>query len=1624
MNAQQLDPLLVSQRIREDYERYIETAFPIKNPSLRQQFRELLRRKDFLVRGPYLEATPPFESGRSIRDIVATGVFCQSMADLDGPGFPGYGYPIDRSLYRHQEQAITKVGKGRNVVVATGTGSGKTEAFLLPIIDQLLREREAGTLRRPGVRALLLYPMNALANDQLKRLRRLLQKVPEVTFGRYTGQTMDSHANAEQEFRHVFPNEPRIENELVSRDEMRDHPPHILLTNYAMLEYLLLRPKDTSLFDGEFSGSWRFVVVDEAHGYSGAAGMEVGMLLRRLKDRVVKSRPGALRCIATSATLGGGRTDFPHVAEFAKALFGEMFEWNEQDEERQDIIGPSIQDESRFSKPWGKPYPEFYNTLQAHLGDIQTMAVIARARGVPDAVVDQAVTGLDSSSDAFLYRVLRGDMRVQSLKKNLRAKPSSLESAATAEGVFGIEGAGFIPALISLVSLCAQAKPDGESAPLISARFHLFCRALEGAFVTFPTGEAPRLHLEPVDRIKEDGVACQAFEIATCTRCGHTVLAGTLEDDLVRPLRPFENESFDRKVYFSWGILPESNVDEDEAAFADTEPIPLVQNPGTLCAACGAFRRGINEPTCNCDPNRRLDVYEAQLREGRLAICPACGAQTPYQDVVHRFYTGRDAPVAVLASSLYQHLPPESASSRPGEGRKLLAFSDSRQDAAYFAPYLQTTHQGLLQRSLINKALTLHREKFGGEPARPLGLADTFLFELSRSLKLFPAPGDAAREHKARCSWIFQELLALDRRLGLEGTGLLAVHFTKPPEWRAPDTLLQSPWNLKEDETWHLVEVLLDTLRLSGCLLVEPADIKAPEFEPRNRLVYCRETGGDQARGLTLLGWRPRRDLGAHFNNRRFDYLCRVLAKRTRKPAGSDDNEVMKVLREIWWSLTNTVVLKAVMLADQRLGVAYHLNPDFVEMRWGMSEGISWRRCSSCQVISDITVDGICPTMRCQGTMLPFDPDAELTNHHYRRLYLDMNPVPMEVFEHTAQWGAKKAADIQQKFMDGEVNVLSCSTTFELGVDVGELQAVLMRNVPPTTANYVQRAGRAGRRMSSAAFALTYAQRRPHDLTHFAKPEGFISGKIKPPAIEIHNPKIVRRHLHSVAFSEFFRQHQETFENVEAFFCQSTEGAIAPVVLERMLAAKPSHLLASLLAIVPQDPDIRNELRLEEWGWVPNLIHIDKDGRYGGVLGKATLEVSTDLDTYQRLEEEASNARNYQRASTLKRQANNIRRRDILGFLASRNVLPKYGFPVDVVELRLKPSSDVAQELELQRDLKIAISEYAPGGEVVAGHQVWTSTGIRRLPGRDPLEFAYAVCPQCGRFHKSIRHGDLPATCQACGGAMRGRGLRSGLLVKPEFGFFSNKDPERVGRSRPQRLYSSRVFFSEHTTDSSDGDFRSFPEESIGGRHALLTYRFSRQGELVVVNSGIANRGFLICQSCGYAEPAPIRPRNRNRNHQNAFDKPCNGVLESRHLGHEFLSDVLELRFIADRPHDPERSLWWSLLYALLQGSSEVLGIERDDIDGCLYPYGERYLPPAIVLFDSIPGGAGHVRRIGDNLSDVLKEAHRLTAHCQSCDEDTSCYACLKTYDNQFCHHLLRRGPVGRFLSESGIAFL
>ena len=344
-----MDPLEVADALRASYLRYLETSFYLKDPSLRKQFSRLLQDETQPpVRQPILEISPGFKSGKSLRDLISDGLFSSDFRHIGTE-------VLERPLYIHQETALRKaIAEKRNFIVATGPGSGKTETFLYPILNYLLREKESSALNKPGIRALLLYPMNALANDQIARLRKFAQVFPDNTFGRYTGETEQEWQKALGIYRRSFYEEDPLENELICRNQMQVNPPHILFTNYAMLEYLMIRPKDSKLFEGD---KWRFVVLDEVHTYSGALGVEIAMLLRRLKERVVRSEVGRLQCIATSATLGGGEEDYPKIADFATSLFGEKFEANS-------IIGAQYQQLQSGPKPWGKGTKELYGSLR------------------------------------------------------------------------------------------------------------------------------------------------------------------------------------------------------------------------------------------------------------------------------------------------------------------------------------------------------------------------------------------------------------------------------------------------------------------------------------------------------------------------------------------------------------------------------------------------------------------------------------------------------------------------------------------------------------------------------------------------------------------------------------------------------------------------------------------------------------------------------------------------------------------------------------------------------------------------------------------------------------------------------------------------------------------------------------------------------------------------------------------------------------------------------------------------------------------------------------------------------------------------------------------------------------
>lgn len=1562
-----MNPLEVSSKIESSYRSYVRTTFAPRREAWRREFVAALDSPDRpLTRGPYLQATPPFVCGATLLDLIREGVLSSDLARV-----PAAVFPADRPLYWHQEWAIRQVLAGRNLLIASGTGSGKTEAVLFSTIELLLREKAAGTLDDPGVRALLLYPMNALANDQIRRLRTTLAAFPEITFGRYIGPTKPKRREALELFRQIFPEEEPLENELLSREEMQEKPPHILITNYSMLEYLLLRPADSVFFDGPTGRYWKLIALDEAHIYDGADGAEVALLLRRVRDRVVGSERGHLRCLATSATLGS-EADYPVLAQFGQDLFDERFEWVPDDPSRQDVVGPRRLRLARADGAYELPATT-YSRIRPLLAEEDTGRSLAELRSILAEDCPDAAPRLDdhASLASALEAVLAADSRVCRLQAELETR--ALELPVATERTFGPGGRP--ESLVDLVELAVIARRDVNDASLIPARYHFFLRGLEGAYVCLHDAhpaDAPSLRLSPADRCPvcdAIGVASVMFELGACRRCRAEYVIGMGEELRRTPI------GVTPSVYLLLND-PIDLADEDEVDPDDS----LGLLDAWLCPGCGKVLDAEGE-ACSCrKPPKRYKVTRVTPPEDGEAIrrCGACGSAAQSGEIVGRFLTDQNAPAAVVATALYGELPPSTdrrQRRKLGEGRKLLAFADSRQDAAFFAPYLERTYNAALRRALILEAIlaTDLREPLRLENIVP-ALADGAL----RKHVLDP-DANAFSRRQAVWKWLMAELLAVDRRQTLDGVGLVRIGYALPGAETPPAAL--DGLTLSEEERRALLMLLLDTVRISGVLTFPPEVSRDdPLFAPRNADVAIRGLIADTRD--RIVAWTPVRG-----SNRRMDLLAKVVAR-----TGSAVDP-QAVLRRLWDELTDADSGYEKLLPhsiDARRGAIRRLSHERVEFTAAAGAGQSWR-CDTCRQLWWYSVAGVCPTYHCPGTLAPVGA-TEPTNH-YATLYASLSPVPMSVEEHTAQWALDKGTEVQRRFVTGETNVLSCSTTFELGVDVGEVEAVLLRNVPPSPANYVQRAGRAGRRAGAAAMVTTLAQRRSHDLAYFARPEQLVEGRVSPPRIVLENPVLARRHAHSVALAAYLRRDPTT--TTGDLFLPQPDGSTKDASFIAWLRTRPSEVGDALRRILPEQAAAK--IDLDGWGWVDALVAGDdaEDPTFGW-LRRAGEEVRGDVGRLDALIAEAAGKSDFKLAGLLTDQRRTITSSGLLSFLAKRNVLPRYGFPVDVVPLDLSRAGQQAEGIELERDLRIAISEYAPGSEVVAAKTVWMSRALRKQPDRGWPIRRWAVCGACEAYREDF--AEVPATCLVCGSP---EAKYSGTWIQPVFGFRGVKSDSEVGETPVLRRSAVRSWYGEYGREEKT-------EVAMPASIRGATIRVSRQGRVVVVNLGPGTRGFRVCSRCGYGEPVPLRMRRGRREafHRDPFTfKECRGALGHYQLGHDFLTDVVEVRIAAPATAQALRSA----LYALLEGATK-LGIKRDEIDGTLHAY-DPVAPLGMVLYDTVPGGAGHAQRMADEFRRVVEEAVTRASNCE-CGPETSCYACLRSYGNQFWHQELRRGDA------------
>jgi glutaredoxin-related protein len=515
-----------------------------------------------------------------------------------------------------------------------------------------------------------------------------------------------------------------------------------------------------------------------------------------------------------------------------------------------------------------------------------------------------------------------------------------------------------------------------------------------------------------------------------------------------------------------------------------------------------------------------------------------------------------------------------------------------------------------------------------------------------------------------------------------------------------------------------------------------------------------------------------------------------------------------------------------------------------------------------------------------------------------------------------------------------------------------------------------------------------------------------LEGIIRPPVLSLGNEKIITRHVAATALSLFFRTYPKKFRDeerrsrskIEQLF-RNLEHPSGVADFSGFLRHRKAQLEESLREIVP--PEMANEVGLNNGEWIENIV--GPDSRFS----LAEAEVSSDYRTVRDLRKTSFDKGDDKTVGWAGARAKTIAEEDVLSFLSRKAVIPKYGFPVDVVELdahRTRRSFESTQ-VSLQRDLSIAIAEFAPTSKLVANKKVWTSYGLKKVAEKEWERKCYMRCSQHNLFRSWDTEEERPSqkTCheelplqKCCNRAV------VGVYVIPRFGFVTDRSKPKEPKRRPARVFTTRPYFVRWKgVEPSDIDL------------GVIRLTKASPGWMVVLCEGRRGEGFYICGKCGAGF------RGHKSKHKTPYGEHCSGRPEQVSLGHEFVTDVLRLQFCLEPPRRDMEPVWfaYSLAYALVEGAAGFLGVPSIDLSVTVaYSSGET-IPP-IVLYDNVPGGAGLVARLEDRevLRACLEAAQeRVNGGC-GCDDNTSCYGCLRSYRNQFAHQHLRRRPVMRYL--------
>lgn len=1714
--------------LHESLRDYIEATYHIGDAALINQRKALLAEEGVTFQVPYLESTPRYIPGARFEDIPQLHKAALRVYELLSQASDGLPKIIHNPPYSHQAEAISlSLIEKRNLVIMTGTGSGKTESFLLPILGKLAQEASdsASSFKQSAMRALLLYPMNALVNDQVGRLRAVfgdprLNKQFKIwagrppRFARYTSRTpyagvrtadkdrqklesfedfyvqIERNANDASSVLHEqarnlrsqlkqkgkWPAKANIaawygeknsrwtnregeflraitqtdDAELLTRYEVQVNTPDLLVTNYSMLEYMLMRPIERPIFDS--TKEWlkknpneNFVVVlDEAHLYRGAAGAEVGLLLRRLRDRldIPVSR---FQVICATASF----SDAQYAPDFGSQLSG-------------------------------VPTATF-RAIQGSLALKNSAAIGSASDADILAKVDLQKFYSPDENDRreavkhFLqYRGYGGKTIERDLYEALAEFPPLVKlvndtmQQAIPISLLGVQLFPNVDPIIAnqavtkLLAMGSAAREDVNGPGLIPCRIHNFFRGLPGLWVCMDpdcstlreeekSGICGRMYSQPHQRC---GCGSAVLELHTCRYCG-TAYARAYTDNIHNPGALWSEPG-------NWLKMPDGTIppivpldllleqpsdNNDVAELADYDLETGRLNPNNL----GSRSRTVYIRSDRVSAATDEDGEETEVagdNTGQFTPCAVCKQTQGRQNrsTVQDHQTKGDQPFQALLSRQLQIQPPGPVPSKafsPLRGRKVLAFSDSRQVAARLAPKLQMFSTRDSLRPLI---IWGYRKLQSNSQMRPhLSLEDIFFAALlaAHQLSVRLRPELRQDEPFAAENIVAQGVL---NGACASDAQLLGLWF----EMRGQ----RSPVSLLDDLVKTISDNFLGLEALAVASIAERENL-TPQLHALPPIPGIAESP-DSKEALARTWIRCWRKTGFWLEHMPQDWWQRARQNGTSVKSHKGNFTAMdKILK----SAANKRIFRERWVPDLLRLLCTPLGADLHRLQ-GANLALkldgAWVRCNTCKSVHR-PIPGFNECIDCNTSgVRPLDPDTDtvfLTRKGFYRNSIaavlaepPVAPMSLVAAEHTAQLNSAQSEDIFSKaeqhellFQDIQLNwgvgnrstaidVLSSTTTMEVGIDIGALSGVALRNMPPGRASYQQRAGRAGRRGNAVATVVAFGSVDSHDEHYFQEPDEMIRGKVVDPRLTLDNLDIVRRHVHAFLLQSY---HQAKLPNITPEQQPSLFSVLGTV-----------QDFCKTTGVLNRDDFYRwlrgnaEVLRSRVSSWIP--IELASDDRQA-LLDRLVedCEESMNRALAGNISEAASqNSGENSLAEAGDQSEVGARSDNLLDWLLYKGVLPRYAFPTDVATFCVFDRDQSTKYRTVMRyapsqGLPVALSQYAPGKQVWIAGKCYTSGAIY-ANNRDELFNAwerrrtYFECSDCGfarTFDRTSQSNDTQ-DCRACGGVAT-FGPGQPWLRPPGFAHPIDSEEVTSPDDMPETSHATRAKLTMETPSDEAA------WEPITDQIRILTDRKN----LLVSNTGPDQDGYTYCTKCGRIEAAeadnPIvgrmgphmKPYPTDRDSQE-----CPGDRTARHivLGTDFITDIalFSLRVAAPlklKPGlHPTAVALRTVSEALARAACDILELEPGELLAEFRPAlnvaGNNGLEAEIFLYDTLPGGAGFASQLRYCGRELFERALSILKSCPE-DCDASCYRCLRGFKNKFEHGMLDR-QVGAMLVE------